>query len=169
LGLNNISDIQNLISNQKNTINGISIEIQNLDSLEVIAEITQLVKKRQEELNSDEIRAGSSFKARAELFANPNPDYLGNDLLAMVEVKDEGDDKSKKKKKVTKVIEPIVEEVIIEPIETEVEVSAEEDDFTTQTREFIDQLKPLLKLSKGKELKDLKEYIQSLEALLLVD
>jgi hypothetical protein len=169
LGLNNISDIKNLITNQKTIINGISIEIQNLDKDEVIAEIIEEVKRRQAELNSDEIRAGSSFKARAELFANPNPDYLGNDLLAMVEVKDEDDDKSKKKQKVKKVEEPIVEKVVIEPIEIEGEVSAEEDDFITQTREFIDQLKPLLKLSKGKELKDLKEYIQSLEALLLVE
>jgi len=157
MGLNNISDVKNLITTQKTTINGISIEIQNLDKDEVVAEIIEEVKRRQAELNSDEIRAGSSFKARAELFANPNPDYLGNDLLAMVEVKEKQDDKSKKKQKVTKVFEPI---------ETEEEVITEDDNFSMQTREFIDQLKPLLQLSKGKEKKELKEYIDSLESLL---
>lgn len=83
LGINTNSDIQNMVDSQKEKINSIEIEKRFLDDSQVFQELVQEVERRQAELNSEEIRAGSSYLARAELFANPNPDYIGNNMLSI--------------------------------------------------------------------------------------
>jgi hypothetical protein len=160
LGINNFQDVENLILAQKEKINTLSLEQKNLDDEQVFEELVQEVMRTQEELNSDEIRAGSSFKARADLFANPNSDYLGNNMLAIFRNSDV-QQLAEVQEKVDEQMQEIASKDIV--IEEQEIVS---DDFETQTREFIEQLKPLLQLYKGKEKKELKEYIDSLESLL---
>jgi len=164
LGINNFQDVENLIIGQKEKINSLALEQKNLDDQQVFEELIQEVTRRQEELNSDEIRAGSSFKSRANLFANPNSDYLGNNMLSIfrnTDVQQLAEVQEKVQKQMQENEANQDEEVIDLVIE-----KPKEDDFAMQTREFIDQLKPLLQLSKGKEKKELKEYIDSLESLL---
>jgi hypothetical protein len=159
LGISTLTDINNLVTEQRTAINAIDVVINNLDNPQVMQEQVEEVKRRQAILNSDEIRAGSSFKARANLFANSNSDYLGNAMLGL-----QNEPKKDKNKQPVELVKlPVVEEeVIVTDGETQ------EGDFETQTRDFIDQLKPLLRIYKGKEKKELQEYINSIEALLLV-
>ena len=83
MGINNKSDIETLVNGQKEKINALKLEKTQLDDQQVFDELVQEVQRRMEELNSEEIRKGASYVARAELFANPNPDYLGNGLLSI--------------------------------------------------------------------------------------
>ena len=148
LGITNISDVKNLVTEQRTTINAIDIEITNLNKKEVLDELIQQVRDTQAKLASDEIRAGSSFRARANLFANSNTDYLGNDMLGLQQApKPPKEDKKKQ----------VIEEVVI----------VEETSFDKEAvREFIEQLKPALFSLTGKAKKELKEYIEQLEPLL---
>lgn len=83
MGINNKSDIETLMDAQTEKMNGLRLEKTQLDDQQVFDELVQEVERRMEELNSEEIRKGASYVARAELFANPNPDYLGNGLLSI--------------------------------------------------------------------------------------
>ena len=157
LGITSLTDVNNLVTQKRTEINTIDVQIANFNNEQVMQELVEEVKRKQAELNSDEIRAGSSFKARANLFANTNSDYLGNAMLGLQQKP-----KDDENKPVEVVIEPIVEEEVID-------VETQDGDFITQTREFIDQLKPLLRIYKGKEKKELQEYINSIEALLTIE
>jgi hypothetical protein len=83
MGINNKSDIDTLVNGQKEKINTLKLEKTQLDDQQVFDELVQEVQRRMDALNSEEIRKGASYVARAELFANPNPDYLGNGLLSV--------------------------------------------------------------------------------------
>lgn len=83
MGITNFQDIQNLLDAQKEKINTLILQQKSFDDPQVFEELVQEVIRTQEKLNSEEIRKGTSFKARAESFAKPNPDYLGNNLLSI--------------------------------------------------------------------------------------
>ena len=83
LGIETKTDLDLLLSSQKEKINSIDIEKNNLSDPQVFKEIVEEVIRTQEALNSEEIRAGSSYLARAKTFANCNPEYLGNELLSI--------------------------------------------------------------------------------------
>ena len=76
--------------------------------------------------------------------------------------------KSAEKKKVKKQVEEAIMQPVVEEEVIITDSITEEGDFETQTREFIDQLKPLLRIYKGKEKKELQEYINTIEALLSI-
>ena len=161
LGINNFQDVENLINGQKTKINTLALEQRNLDDPQVFEELTQEVIRRIEALNSEEIRLGSSISARVASFANPNTDYLGNNMLSLFVAKDEEQEKEVKKKvakQVEKLKAEVVEEVIVE--------ETSDGDLKEQTKEFIAQLKPALKFYKGAEKKEFQEYIKSMEAFL---
>lgn len=172
LGINNYQDVENLVAEQKVKINTLSLEQRQLDDQQVFQELVEEVMRKQEELNSEEIRAGSSFKARATLFATPNTDYLGNEMLSIFVNSAETDIEKCKKdviakiksKREKKVAEPLVE--IVEVVEEEVVEETTDGDLKEQTKEFIAQLKPALKFYKGAEKKEFQEYIKSMEAFL---
>jgi hypothetical protein len=88
-GITSRQDILNLIDEQKTKINGLHLEKNQLDDKQVFDELVQEVIRRQQELNSEEIRAGSSYMARAILFGKPNPDYIGNNMLSIFQNTDE--------------------------------------------------------------------------------
>ena len=88
-GINSLQDVVNLIDEQKTKINGLHLEKTQLDDKQVFDELVQEVVRRQQELNSEEIRAGSSYMARAILFGKPNPDYIGNNMLSIFQNTDE--------------------------------------------------------------------------------
>jgi hypothetical protein len=161
LGINNFQDVENLINGQKTKINTLALEQRNLDDPQVFEELVQEVVRRIEALNSEEIRLGSSISARVASFANPNTDYLGNNMLSLFVAKDEEQEKEVKKKvakQVKKLQAEVVEEVVVE--------ETTDGDLKEQTKEFIAQLKPALKFYKGAEKKEFKEYIESMEAFL---
>jgi hypothetical protein len=161
LGINNFQDVENLINGQKTKINTLALEQRNLDDEQVFEELVQEVVRRIEALNSEEIRLGSSISARVASFANPNSDYLGNNMLSLFVAKDEEQEKAVKKKvakQVEKLQAEVVEEVVVE--------ETTDGDLKEQTKEFIAQLKPALKFYKGAEKKEFKEYIASMEAFL---
>jgi hypothetical protein len=83
LGIETKTDLDLLLSSQKEKINSIDIEKINLSDPQVFKEIVEEVIRTQEALNSEEIRAGSSYLSRAKTFANCNPEYLGNELLSI--------------------------------------------------------------------------------------
>jgi hypothetical protein len=89
MGINNKSDIDTLVNGQKEKINTLKLEKTQLDDQQVFDELVQEVQRRMEALNSEEIRKGASYVARAELFGNPNPDYLGNAMLSIFQNADE--------------------------------------------------------------------------------
>lgn len=161
LGINNFQDVENLINGQKTKINTLALEQRNLDDEQVFQELVQEVIRRIEALNSEEIRQGSSISARVASFANPNTDYLGNNMLSLFVAKDEEQEKEVKKKvakQVEKLKAEVVEEVVVE--------ETSDADLKEQTKEFIAQLKPAVKFYKGAEKKAFQEYIQSIEAFL---
>ncbi len=89
MGINNKSDIDTLVNGQKEKINTLKLEKTQLDDQQVFDELVQEVVRRMDALNSEEIRKGASYVARAELFGNPNPDYLGNAMLSIFQNTDE--------------------------------------------------------------------------------
>jgi hypothetical protein len=161
LGINNRSDLNNLLTNQKEKINAIDIEKNNLDDPQIIQETIQEVKRRQEELNSEEIRSGSSYVARAKTFATCNPDYLGNELLSIFmntpnkDIISCGHDYSSTEVPIVEVIE----EVVKIPIE-EVVVSAK------TTQEVIDELTMLMEFESTREKKKTQKIIDDLKMLM---
>jgi len=140
LGINNFQDVENLILAQKEKINTLSLEQKNLDDEQVFEELVQEVMRTQEELNSDEIRAGSSFKGRADLFANPNSDYLGNNMLAIFRNSDV-DQLAEVQEKVEKQMKEVVPAIVEETIEVVKDEKAETQALIAdleETLEYID-------------------------------
>jgi hypothetical protein len=89
MGITSRQDIVNLIEEQKTKINGFELEKTQLDDTQVFEELVQEVIRTQQALNSEEIRAGSSYMARAELFGKENSDYIGNKMLSIFQNTDE--------------------------------------------------------------------------------
>jgi hypothetical protein len=116
------------------------LEQKNLDDEQVFEELVQEVMRTQQELNSDEIRAGSSFKARADLFANPNSDYLGNNMLAIFRNSDV-DQLAEVQEKVEKQMKEVVPAIVEETIEVVKDEKAETQALIAdleETLEYID-------------------------------
>lgn len=140
LGINNFQDVENLILAQKEKINTLQLEQKNLYDEQVFEELVQEVMRRQEELNSDEIRAGSSFKGRADLFANPNSDYLGNNMLAIFRNSDV-DQLAEVQEQVEKQMKELVPAIVEETIEVVKDEKAETQALIAdleETLEYID-------------------------------
>jgi len=155
LGINNFQDVENLIIGQKEKINTLALEQKNLDDDQVFEELVQEVMRKQEELNSDEIRAGSSFKGRADLFANPNSDYLGNNMLSIFRNSD-----TQKIAEVQKKVEEKMQEVVSPVEEVIVEVS------TSPTQILIDELLELSEFETPREKKKTMRIIEDLRELM---
>jgi len=157
LGINSRTDLNNLLTSQREVINGIDIEKNNLDDPQVVQETIQEVQRKMDELNSEEIRAGSSFLARAKTFATCNPEYLGNEMLSIY--------MNTPNKNIIKcghdysAVEEITEEVVETPIE-EVIVSAK------TTQEVIDELIMLMEFESTKEKKKTQKLIDELKMLM---
>jgi len=175
IGITTYTDAKIFVTKQKEVINAIAIEIMNLDDAQVMQELIQEVIRRQNELNSEEIRAGSTFKGRANMFANSNSDYLGNNMLGLQyepKKQDEEEEEEealelsvKSRSRNKKIAQPVVaEEVIIEESESEIEEFSDAE-IKMQTQELISQLKPALKFYEGAERKEFQEYLKSLQSL----
>lgn len=164
LGINTRTDLNNLLTSQREVISGIDIEKNNLDDPQVIQEEIQEVQRRMDELNNEEIRAGSSFVARAKTFATCNPEYLGNEMLSIFmntpnkETIKCGHDYSQ--------VAELVEEIIETPIEI-VETPTEEVVTTAKTtQELIDELEMLMEFESAKEKKKTQKIIDDLRMLM---
>jgi hypothetical protein len=167
LGINNFQDVENLILAQKEKINTLSLEQKNLDDEQVFEELVQEVMRRQQELNSDEIRAGSSFKGRADLFANPNSDYLGNNMLAIFRNSDVQQlaEVQEKVEKQMKEIAPTTKTTLVEEEEQE-EVVIVAKDEKAETQALISDLEELLEFSEESEKAETQSLIDDLKELL---
>lgn len=148
LGINNYQDIENLVVEQKTKINTLSLEQRQLEDEQVFEELVQEVIRKQAELNSEEIRAGSSFKARAVSFATPNSDYLGNNMLSIF--------KNTEQAQVEEIQKQVEEQPIVEIVE-EVEVKEK------STQELIDELLELSEFETDEKEKE--KTLQIVEAL----
>ena len=155
LGINNFQDVENLILGQKEKINTLALEQKNLDDDQVFEELVQEVRRKQEELNSDEIRAGSSFKGRADLFANPNSDYLGNNMLSIFRNSD-----VQQLAEVQKKVEVQMQE-IVSPVEVGVE-----EEIVSPTQRIIDELIELSEFETAREKKKTMRIIADLQELM---
>ena len=153
MGIETKNQLQELIDEKQVEINTLKLDQKNLDDGQYFDELVQEVVRRMEELNSEEVRAGSSFIARAESFAKANPDYKGNELLSIFRKDIETDKKSKTKKK--EVVEEVIE--IEESNETNIESINEE----------IQALESLLEIYEkdDKEYKEVTELINGLKDL----
>lgn len=172
LGINNRSDLNNLLTSQKEKINAIDIEKNNLDDPQVIQETIQEVQRRQEELNSEEIRLGTSFVARAKTFATCNPDYLGNELLSIFmntphkDIIKCGHDYSSSEVPFVEVVEEVVET----PIEEVVEIPIEEVVVSPKTtQELIDDLVMILPYETAEEKKKTRKLIKELKMAMMFE
>ena len=83
LGIKTRTDLELLINESKTKLNGIDLQVTQLYDDQVFQEMVQEVTRKQEEIMGDELRFGNSFVKRAEQFANCNPEYLGNEMLAI--------------------------------------------------------------------------------------
>lgn len=167
LGINNYQDVENLIAEQKVKINTLSLEQRQLDDEQVFEELVQEVVRKQEELNSEEIRAGSSFKARATLFATPNSDYLGNEMLSIFVNSGDAD-----MKKVQEQVEAQIEAKVAEPIIEPQAIEAEQFEEITakSTQELIDELIELLEFEESpREKKKTLKLIEDLKEALMFE
>jgi hypothetical protein len=157
LGIDNFQDVENLIIGQKEKINTLALEQKNLDDEQVFEELVQEVMRKQEELNSDEIRAGSSFKGRADLFANPNSDYLGNNMLSIFRNSD-----VQQLAEVQKKVEVQMQE-IVSPVEVVAELEGE---IVSPTQRIIDELLELSEFETPREKKKTMRIIEDLRELM---
>jgi len=159
LGIKNYQDVENLILTQKEKINSLALEQKNLDDPQVFEEMVQEVIRTQERLNSEEIRSGSSFKQRAEIFATPNSDYLGNKMLSIFVNSD-----------VNKVaeIEQTIEESILEEISpiVEEEVIVVKDE-KAETQELIADLEETLEYIDESERAETQLLIDDLKEAMM--
>jgi len=180
LGIENRSDLNNLLTSQKEKINAIDIEKNNLDDAQVVQEMIQEVQRRQEELNSEEIRSGSSFTARAKLFATCNSDYLGNEMLSIFmntpnkDIISCGQDYSSTEVPIVEVVEEVVEtpieEVVETPIEEVVETPIEEVVVSPKTtQELIDDLQMILRYETAEEKKKTRKLIKELKMAMMFE
>jgi len=149
LGINSENDLDILMNTQKEKISSLKLEKEQLSDSQVFAELIEEVKRRQEALNTEEIRKGASFRGRAETFATPNPDYKGNDYLSLFA-------NSNKKVKTPKTIKDIQKEVV--------ETLVIEESPLTLLQEKINALSMLLDVyvDDKEELMNVQEKIDAL-------
>ena len=147
MGIEKESELTTLIDEKQVEINSLRLVETELDNDEVFEELVQEVIRKQEALNSEEVRAGSTFIKRAESFAKSNPDYKGNELLSIFR-KDIADKKIKEVEEVEKVEE--VEETTKESINDEISalsdlinIYEETDKEYIELKEIIDGLTEL--------------------------
>jgi hypothetical protein len=168
LGIETKSDLDLLISSQKEKINTIDVEKLNLSDPQVFQEIVEEVKRKQEALNSEEIRAGSSYLARAKTFANCNPEYLGNEMLSIF--------MNNPNKNTTKCGDvfmddyEVIEEIIEEPtkskkVKEQEVVEVQQLSEKEQTQILIDELLELSEFENAKEKKITKALVRDLKEL----
>jgi len=152
-GLLKLSDVEEKLNEVKTTINTLKLEQKNLYTDERFEELVQEVKRKQESLAKEEIRAGNSFRARAEAFANPNPEYLGNEYLDLFETR--GDAKGQRFDEAVVVIEE-------EPTEKETSNISEKQ----KAQELINKYNNLLKFLDDEKSELTKGYIAKLQMAL---
>ena len=147
MGIEKESELTTLIDEKQVEINSLRLVETELDNDEVFEELVQEVIRKQEALNSEEVRAGSTFIKRAESFAKSNPDYKGNELLSIFR-KDIADKKIKEVEEVEKIEE--VEETTKESINDEISalsdlinIYEENDKEYIELKEIIDGLTEL--------------------------
>ena len=158
MGINSFQDIENLIEAQKTKMNTFTLMQQKLNDPQVVQERVQEVERKQQELNSEEIRKGSSFKSRAELFGKPNSDYMGNNLLSIYTNTDQ-----EALQKVQESVEEQVKQVPTIVEEQEVIVSKNE---KAETQALIADLEELLEFSEESEKVATQSLIDDLKELL---
>jgi hypothetical protein len=164
MGINNYQDIQNLILGQKEKINTISLEQRELFDEQMFEEQIQEVIREQQRLNSEEIRKGTSFKARAISFATPNSDYLGNELLSIFK-SNEKNQTQEVQQKVDAIIEAKLEEPIVEePIEVEETIVQ-----TKSTQEIIDGLEELIEFEEPEDRLITRRIIEDLREAMMFE
>jgi len=157
MGINNYQDLENLITEQREKINSLALQQRQLDDPQVFEELVQEVMRKINELNSEEIRKGSSFKARSESFAKPNSDYLGNNLLSIFTNTDQA-----RLENVQKAVEEKMQEQET-PIEI-AEIQAEE--IGSPTQRIIDELLELSEFETAREKKKTMRIIEDLRELM---
>ena len=154
---NNYQDLENLITEQREKINSLALQQRQLDDPQVFEELVQEVMRKINELNSEEIRSGSSFKARSESFGKPNSDYLGNNLLSIFTNTDQA-----RLENVQKAVEEKMQEKET-PIEI-AEIQAEE--IGSPTQRIIDELLELSEFETPREKKKTMRIIEDLRELM---
>jgi len=118
-------------------------------------------------LNSEEIRSGSSFTARAKTFATCNPDYLGNEMLSIFmntpnkDVIKCGHDYSSTEVPFVEVVEEVVETPIEEVVETPTEEVS-----VKSTKQLIDELTMAMPFETPKERKKTQKIIDELKMIM---
>jgi hypothetical protein len=168
LGIETKTDLDLLISSQKEKINTIDVEKLNLSDPQVFQEIVEEVMRKQEALNSEEIRAGSSYLARAKTFANCNPEYLGNEMLSIF--------MNNPNKNTTKCGDvfmddyEVIEEIIEKPtkskkVKEQEDVEVQQLSEKEQTLVLIDELLELSEFENAKEKKITKALVRDLREL----
>lgn len=157
MGINNYQDIENLINAQKEKINTLTLQQKSFDDPQVFEELVQEVIRTQERLNSEDIRKGTSFKARAESFANANPDYLGNNLLSIFMNSDQSS--------LQQIQEAIEEQNKTE--ETPTEIAEEQvQEIVSPTQLLINELLELSEFESPREKKKTMRIIDDLRELM---
>ena len=148
-----VSDVEIKKNESKEKMNAIALEQKNLWEEERFEEIVQEVRRRQQELAEEEIRAGNSFRARATAFATPNPEYLGNDLLSIFETR--GTQKAEMPQEVEEAVEVK-------------EVDEETKGIIEGVNNDIEELQGLLELTDDEEIREgINNDIGELQGLLL--
>ena len=173
MGITSANDIQIKIDESKEKINSFKIEKQELDTQQVFDELVQETRRKQEELNAEEIRAGSSYLARVKNFAESNPDYLGNKMLDVFnntpieELKDIQKQYRPSDRAIKKALEDAGKFVPTEVEEVE-EVEIVVDDTQSSDIEIlIEDLKESLMFLDGDDLKNTESLIEDLEEAML--
>ncbi len=157
LGINNYQDIENLVNEQKTKINTLALEQRQLEDEQVFQELVQEVIRKQEALNSEEIRAGSSFKSRANSFSTPNTDYLGNAMLSIFVNTDQ--------KELEKVDQKIEQNKKNE--ETPIQIAEEKvQEIVSPTQILINELLELSEFETPREKKKTMRIIEDLRELM---
>lgn len=173
MGITSANDIQIKIDESKEKINSFKIEKEQLDTTQVFEELVQETIRKQEELNAEEIRAGSSYLARVKNFAESNPDYLGNKMLEVFnntpieELKDIQKQYRPSDRAIKKALEDVGKFVPTEVEEVE-EVEIVVDDAKSSDIEIlIEDLKESLMFLDGDDLKNTESLIEDLEEAML--
>jgi hypothetical protein len=173
MGITSANDIQIKIDESKEKINSLKIEKQELDTQQVFDELVQETRRKQEELNAEEIRAGSSYLARVKNFAESNPDYLGNKMLDVFnntpieELKDIQKQYRPSDRAIKKALEDAGKFVPTE-VEEVKEVEIVVDDTQSSDIEIlIEDLKESLMFLDGDDLKNTESLIEDLEEAML--
>ena len=149
LGLETLNQVEDEIGKVKFKISDIELQKNLLQTDEqVFQELVQEVVRKQQEMALEEERMGSSYLSRAEDFATPNPDYLGNDVLSILS--------SEETERRSNVVDS---EEIIEHIDESDESESLQDELQIE----IDGLKEFLDVMDEEDRKETQELINELE------